>query len=92
MSDVLAKVSALPWEQVNALRTLDGDAWLRPMDIGATDASPHSAWLRKFCAWGLVERQCRHAHPRRGAYVYRLTELGLAAVAQARGTSQEQPK
>jgi predicted transcriptional regulator len=64
-----------------------GEEWSRPMDLGATDASNHSARLRRLITLGLVERQRRNSicnvylNSARGSYEYKITDAGRAAVA-----------
>jgi DNA-binding MarR family transcriptional regulator len=64
-----------------------GDEWSRPMDLGAWDASNHSARLRQLIKKGFVERQRRNSicnvlmNSARGSYEYKITEAGRAAVA-----------
>jgi hypothetical protein len=59
--------------------------WLRPMDIGARDASHHSATMKRLAAKGLLDREPRNTLTNvyqlgsRGSYVYRITKAGLAA-------------
>jgi predicted transcriptional regulator len=55
--------------------------WLRPMDLGARDASYHSATLKRLADQGLVERLLRGTLRNeigggRGSYVYKATKLG----------------
>lgn len=69
------------------IRADRGEEWGRPMDLGAWDASNHSARLRQLIKKGLVERQRRNSicnvliHSARGSYEYRITEAGRAAIA-----------
>lgn len=69
------------------IRADRGVEWSRPMDLGAWDASNHSARLRRLITQGLVERQRRNSicnvllQSSRGSYEYRITEAGRAAVA-----------
>lgn len=77
-----------------AIRAERGEEWSRPMDLGAWDASNHSARLRRLIAQGLVERQRRNSicnvimKSSRGSYEYRITEAGRAAVAAATPVAQ----
>jgi DNA-binding MarR family transcriptional regulator len=69
------------------IRANRGVEWSRPMDLGAWDASNHSARLRQLIKKGLVERQRRNSicntylQSSRGSYEYRITEAGRAALA-----------
>ena len=45
-----------------------GGGWARPMDLGAWDASWHSASLRKMVRMGLVEKRTRGSNR---SYEYR---------------------
>lgn len=69
------------------IRANRGVEWSRPMDLGAWDASNHSARLRRLITLGFVERQRRNSicntllKSSRGSYEYRITEAGRAAVA-----------
>jgi predicted transcriptional regulator len=55
------------------------------MDLGATDASGHSAKLKKLIAKGLVQRERRNSicnvflQSSRGSYLYSITEAGIEA-------------
>lgn len=54
--------------------------WLRPMDMGAHDATHHSGVLAALVSKGLVERKQRGGMMlyARGSYIYRLTAEGEA--------------
>jgi predicted transcriptional regulator len=70
----------LAWAQSN---------WLRPMDLGGTDASAHSRRLRRLVSMGLVERKRRDSimnnlGSRRGSYVYRITKAGRTHIQQVK--------
>lgn len=60
------------------------DCPARPMDVGGSDGSHHSATLRKLAARGFVERMrrnsiCNMLNSRRGSYCYRISAAGIAA-------------
>lgn len=70
-------------EFVNRMRSqsFDGNGFVRPMDVGGTDASTHSRTLAKLCKRGLVERRSRGGLAGiRAAYLYRITAAGIAAI------------
>lgn len=72
------------------LFALLGRDWSRPMDIGATDGSHHSATLGRLVARGLVERETRRGLVlSRPSYVYRLTTTGRAAASDLARTADE---
>lgn len=50
------------------------NAWRRPMDLGARDASPHSKILAQLVRKGLVERKHRLGST---AWLYRLSRAGV---------------
>lgn len=58
---------------------VDG-GWSRPMDVGGTDASYHSAVLVQLVRKGLAERR-RYGH---GSWLYRISEAGLRLHAERR--------
>lgn len=62
----------------DVLWALPSKEWVTPMTVGGTDASHHSATLRKLERRGLVERK-RRAGYTRPSYLYRLTSKGDAA-------------
>ena len=62
------------------LVNLDAEEWLRPMDLGGSDASYHSASLARLVARGLAERKCRGSDR---SFRYRLTAEGQQAAADA---------
>lgn len=69
-----------------ARRADRNDPWARPMDLGATDASNHSARLKKLVDKGLVQRERRNSicnvimHSARGSYLYSITQAGREAL------------
>lgn len=80
-------------EDKQLLQTLDSYAkremrWCRPMDLGATDASSHSARLKRLVAKGLVQRERRNTicnmivRSARGSYLYSITEAGQRALSE----------
>jgi len=66
-------------------REASGHAWSRPMDLGASNRSNHSARLKRLADLGLVSRERRNSicnvlmNSARGSYVYRITEAGRLA-------------
>lgn len=57
----------------------------RPMDIGGSDGSYHSATLKALAKRGLVDRVrrntiCNMINSRRGSYLYKINDAGLAAI------------
>lgn len=66
-------------------REASGNAWSRPMDLGASNRSNHSARLRRLAELGLVNRERRNSicnvlmNSARGSYVYSVTETGRLA-------------
>lgn len=60
--------------------SMEGHKWVRPMDIGGSDGSHHSATLKRLIRRGIVERKKRGTITNvlmvgiRGSYVYRLTD------------------
>lgn len=55
--------------------------WVRPMDLGAGDASWHSGRLRRLAKIGLVDQRERHGlawcfSGPRGSYEYRINKKG----------------
>lgn len=51
----------LPPRAIEVLRDLpEGEAYVRPMDVGGADGSHHSATLARLAALGLAERRKRH--------------------------------
>jgi len=81
-----------------AFRESVGQAWSRPMDIGAHDGSSHSSRLKRLSMKGLVQRERRNSicnlflNSARGSYVYGITEAGQRMLAEAikNKTEQEQ--
>lgn len=68
--------------ELNALRELnhqgkydDPDGWRRPMDVGGSDGSHHSATLNTLTRRGFVQRQQRAGYSR-GSCLYRITDAG----------------
>ena len=62
--------------QAEVLDSLTTEDWVRPMDIGARDASDHSQVLAALVRLGLVERRRRNTLANalgssRGSYEYR---------------------
>ena len=47
--------------ELELLRWLDDEQWVRPMDIGGRDGSHHSATLTRLASRGLAERKKIHA-------------------------------
>lgn len=76
--------------EADVLMTMAGsDYWVRPMDIGGSDASHHSATLRRLVSRGYVERRRRSATSSRPSYEYRITDAGNAA-ARAEATERSE--
>jgi hypothetical protein len=78
------KERPLTERQTQCVRWLDRPAWLRPMDIGARDASWHCGVLQQLIRKGLVERARRNTLMNmigggNGSYIYRLTPAGVRA-------------
>lgn len=69
-------------ENIYMLRQ-DEPAWVRPMDVGGSDASDHSRRLARLCRVGLVERWDRSMGLSRPSYLYRITDAGSAALTPA---------
>lgn len=71
-----------------ARRAQRNEPGCRPMDLGATDASGHSARLKKLVDKGLVQRERRNSicnvimNSARGSYLYSITEAGLKVLAE----------
>lgn len=68
----------------------------RPMDIGGSDGSHHSATLKRLSERGLVERKRRGTLANylnsRGSYCYRITPEGITAlVAEKQRKKGQQP-
>lgn len=70
-------------ELLRALCDVDGDDFVRPMDVGGTDGSHHSKTLRQLVAKGYAERRERGGWTR-NAWGYRATDKGRAALHGAR--------
>lgn len=64
----------------NAARVVDGVPYFRPMDLGGTDASPHSRILRAMVRRGWVQRRNRGS----AAWVYAITAEGRKALDEGR--------
>jgi hypothetical protein len=62
--------------------------FVRPMDLGGTDASHHSHTLAALVRKGLAKRQARGGLFR-GAWRYRITDAGLALLSPLRGGGEE---
>ncbi len=62
----------------------DDGGWVRPMDVGGTDASPHSRVLRGLCKRGLAERRRRWVGVSGGSNLYRITPAGKNALRRAK--------
>lgn len=62
----------------DVLWCLPQDQWVTPYVVGGTDASHHSATLRKLERRGYVERKRRGGWTR-GSFLYRLTSKGDTA-------------
>lgn len=76
-------LKALIWREAS------GNAWSRPMDLGAHDGSNHSSRLKRMAAKGLVSRERRNSicnvliKSARGSYVYRIADAGRLASLQS---------
>lgn len=55
--------------------------WYRPIDLGGTGSNHVSRRLRRMCEPGWVEHTPKPTGMERGAYRYRITEKGRAALA-----------
>jgi hypothetical protein len=64
-------------KEEDILSTMEGNAWLRPMDFGGTDASQHATIATRMVSKGWVDRESRSGAR---AYVYRITDKGLNAL------------
>jgi chromosome segregation and condensation protein ScpB len=69
---------ALTERDADVLWCLPLKEWVTPFAVGGTDASHHSATLRKLERRGMVERKRRSGWVRR-SFLYRLTSKGDAA-------------
>jgi hypothetical protein len=83
---------SLTADEIVILRTLkvwrERDyGYARPMDVGGSDGSNHSAVLKKLARYGLVDRKRRNTicnvfcNSNRGSYVYAITDAGIAEIA-----------
>lgn len=68
----------------SVLTEMYGSAWLRPMDIGASDASWHSGVLSRLVKRGLVERKERGSNR---SFQYRLSEEGKKLASRLRDSA-----
>lgn len=69
--------------ELGVLRSLDDKLWLRPMDVGGTDGSHHSATLKRLVQQGLAAERRGGNYARgtaRHGFRYRRTAAGRAAL------------
>jgi len=63
----------------DALRYMEEGKFVRPMDVGAYDASHHSQTMKRLCEKGLLFRKPWGGHIR-NIYRYRLPGAGALAI------------
>lgn len=67
-------------EVLNELRSWNyGERWARPMDVGGSNGSHHSATLAKLVRLGYAESKQRSAWMSRGSKVYRAKNVEVIA-------------
>jgi hypothetical protein len=66
------------------LASLDSEQFLRPMDIGGTDSSHHSATLAKLARYGLVEQKRHYRGLSGGHWRYRRRDMVQEALGYVR--------
>lgn len=60
------------------------DEWVRPMDVGGTDGSHHSATLTRLVRYGLAERKRHYVGVSGGHWRYRRVDLVKQALDHVR--------
>ena len=66
------------------LASLPTDEWVRPMDVGGTNASHHSATLQRLVRYGLAEQKRHYVGLSGGHWRYRRSDMVGQAIAHVR--------